>query len=143
MNKVLIDNWNSVVEHGDLVYVLGDFCFRSKDSADYYLSNLNGSKILISGNHDSKSTLRAVGWKEVYKTILETIINDKYMVLCHYAMRTWNRSYHNSWHLFGHSHGKLGPMGKSFDIGVDSWNYFPVSFEKIVEKMATLESNYV
>jgi hypothetical protein len=27
-------------------------------------------------------------------------------VLCHYAMRVWNRSHHGAWHLYGHSQGE-------------------------------------
>ena len=31
------------------------------------------------------------------------------VVLCHYAMRVWDRSHYGSWHLYGHSHGNLPP----------------------------------
>ena len=41
MDKALIDNWNSVVKDGDLVYVLGDFGFvslsRIKEILDQHL----------------------------------------------------------------------------------------------------------
>jgi calcineurin-like phosphoesterase family protein len=43
--------------------------------------------------------------------------------------------HHGAWHLYGHSHGALPPYGKSFDVGVDCWNYKPVSFEQVQEKM--------
>jgi calcineurin-like phosphoesterase family protein len=52
-------------------------------------------------------------------------------------MRVWPRSHYNSWHLFGHSHGKLEPVGKSWDVGVDKNNFIPLSLtqiEKIMEK---------
>jgi len=140
MDQKLISNWNSVVQKGDIVYHLGDFMFWRKTDydADHYLSNLNGNKILITGNHDRESTINAKGWKEVHRTIHETKINDQFIVMCHYSMQTWNGSHHNSWHLFGHSHGKLPGIGKSFDVGVDSWNYTPISFEQVKEKMNSL-----
>jgi calcineurin-like phosphoesterase family protein len=39
--------------------------------------------------------------------------------------------------LYGHSHGKLPPIGKSWDIGVDNNDFSPISFkemEKIMEE---------
>jgi hypothetical protein len=37
------------------------------------------------------------------------------IVLCHYAMRVWNRSHHGAWHLYGHSRGNLpaAPIAQS------------------------------
>lgn len=51
MNKTIINNWNSIVNDEDIVYILGDFSFKGK-SADYYAKQLKGRKILIKGNHD-------------------------------------------------------------------------------------------
>jgi calcineurin-like phosphoesterase family protein len=56
-------------------------------------------------------------------------------------MRTWARSHYNSWQLYGHSHGKLEPIGKQWDIGVDNNNYYPVSFDQITEIMKTRPDN--
>jgi len=140
MDQKLIYNWNSVVNADDIVYVLGDFMvwYKAEHDPDYFLSNLNGSKILITGNHDKEKVINAKGWKEVHKTIYEAEINGQYIVMCHYAMRVWNGSHKGAWHLFGHSHGKLNEFGKSFDIGVDSWNYTPISFDQVKEKMNSL-----
>jgi len=32
----------------------------------------------------------------------------------------------------------MPPYGKSFDVGVDVWNFTPVSFYEVQEKMKTL-----
>jgi len=64
---------------------------------------------------------------------------DKQLIaLCHYAMRVWRNSFHASWHLYGHSHGMLPeiPHSLSFDVGVDCWDFYPVSIEEIKAKMA-------
>ena len=29
------------------------------------------------------------------------------IVLCHYAMRVWQKSHYGAWMLYGHSHGTL------------------------------------
>jgi calcineurin-like phosphoesterase family protein len=50
MDKVLIHNWNSVVGPKDKVYHLGDVFINRK--AQYILNALNGTKVLIKGNHD-------------------------------------------------------------------------------------------
>lgn len=49
--------------------------------------------------------------------------NSRYITLCHYSMRSWNKSHYASWCLFGHHHGSLEPYGLSFDVGVDCWNF--------------------
>jgi hypothetical protein len=43
------------------------------------------------------------------------------------TMRVWNRSHHGSWHLYGHSHGRLPepPTLLSMDVGVDTHDFRP------------------
>ena len=60
------------------------------------------------------------------------------IVLCHYSMQVWDRSNHGSWHLFGHSHGKLKGIGLSFDVGVDCTEFTPLSLESVDSKMSAL-----
>lgn len=140
MDRTIIKNWNSVVGRKDRVYVLGDFCHWKGLKADHYLKKLNGSKVLIKGNHDKKDTLQAKGWEAVhtrynYSQAGETIILD------HYALRSWDRSFHGSWHLYGHTHGRLIGARRSFDIGMDAWNFFPIPFSKIRDIMKTLDND--
>jgi hypothetical protein len=74
----LVDLWNSAVGRGDLIYCLGDFAFswgaKSKDYIHSLVSRLNGTKILITGNHDQsfktaagapvgRLIAEATGWK--------------------------------------------------------------------------------
>jgi len=131
MNKTLIDNWNSRVSKKDTVYFLGDFCFGKPEQ---YIAELNGNIIFIKGSHDSKI-------KAPYIIPLRIILDgdDKLIVLCHYAMRSWEKSHYGSWHLFGHHHGNLPPYGLSFDVGVDCWDYYPISLDEVADKMKTLK----
>ncbi len=53
MNETMISNWNKVVQPGDIVYHLGDFCFGRKGyEFDIYFNRLNGLIVFIKGNHD-------------------------------------------------------------------------------------------
>ena len=49
------------------------------------------------------------------------------LVLRHYAFRTWNGMHKKALNLHGHSHGKLAPMPRQFDVGVDAWDMRPVT----------------
>lgn len=48
----LIARWNGVVAPGDTVHVLGDYALGDLDRGLSHLARLNGTKHLISGNHD-------------------------------------------------------------------------------------------
>lgn len=53
MHEVLINNFNSTVRMYDICYFLGDVGFGG-DITKQVIRELNGSKILIMGNHDKK-----------------------------------------------------------------------------------------
>lgn len=52
MNRILISNWNSVVDQQDVVYHLGDFSLSFR-AVELFTRELNGTKFLVPGNHDS------------------------------------------------------------------------------------------
>jgi len=135
MNEILILNHNSVVSPSDTVVHVGDFTLKKKEHAHRILSKLNGNHIFIMGSHDrwlSKST----NYLKQFK------VKGRHIIACHYAMRVWPRSHYNSWLVYGHSHGNLPPQGKSWDVGVDNNNYFPVSFDELVNIMNDREDNF-
>lgn len=51
MNEAMVNNWNSVVKPEDTVYNLGDFSLAFRP-VEIYPHRLNGTKILVPGNHD-------------------------------------------------------------------------------------------
>jgi calcineurin-like phosphoesterase family protein len=144
MTEGLIVKHNARVDKGDLVYHLGDMFWRTFPMAKAHevMDRLNGQHYYIRGNHeelmDKHQSLRD---RFVWMKNLETIHppgTPKHpgIVLCHYAMRVWNRSHTGRYHLYGHSHGEL-PENESlsFDVGVDSHNYYPVSLEEVEARM--------
>jgi calcineurin-like phosphoesterase family protein len=143
MDEAMIANWNGVVNHNDEVHVIGDFAHCC--SMEYALSvikRLKGIKHLVLGNHDDElgaemNNVRPGTWKTVKERSVIYIQNQK-IILDHYAGRTWWHSYQGSAQLFGHTHGDLPPFGKSFDCGVDCWNYTPLTEAQIMTKLDSL-----
>jgi len=144
MNESLIDNWNAVVKPEHIVYILGDFAFAKQDVIKKFAIRLNGTKHLVMGNHDKliRNNQDAFINKNKGDNFFSSIqeykeinINGQHICLFHFAMRSWHRSHHGSYALFGHSHGSLEPLGKSVDVGVDAKfitdEYRPVSFEEV------------
>jgi len=138
MDEVLIKNWNNVVDSKDTVYHLGDFSFRDPNA---YVNRLKGKIVLIRGGHDFKFKNELRCFNDVFD--LKTIkIKDKTIVLCHYCLRVWDKSHYNSWHLFGHSHGKLESIGKSHDVSVNNIDFKPISFENLEKTMQDKPDNF-
>lgn len=136
MNSTLIINFNSVVGKNDLTIHAGDFCWYNKQEDVIKLtSQLNGNHIFLKGSHDHWLPNSA-------KYMWRKMIEGHLVVVCHYAMRVWERSHYNSWQLFGHSHGMLTPEGKQMDIGVDTNNFYPYSFEQIKKIMESKPDNF-
>lgn len=144
MNEGLIKNWNAVVKQTDTVWHLGDVTFTNYPDFRKILKRLNGFKNIILGNHD-KTIMnnwndlidsKAIQSIQYYK---ELKAEGQFIVLLHYGLRVWNKSHHNSWHLYGHSHGSLPPHGKSVDMGVDckeiTSEYRPISFNEVKKYM--------
>lgn len=142
MDEALINNWNRVVPSNGTVYHLGDFAFAKIDQIVRILNRLNGTKVMILGNHDKeiinnkKRIFEDVPSVKMIVPAFELRHNNQKVYLHHYACRVWNSSHHGSLHAFGHSHGSLPPHGKSVDVGVDSpWitgkpEYRPFAFEE-------------
>lgn len=160
MNEALIQRWNERVKDGDRVYHLGDFCM-SRDPRRWhnFIWQLNGKIHLIRGNHDNEKTLRKVEqqfetmqklvWIRDYAFIKVQDSNAKGgsrgVALFHYAMRIWNKSHYGSFHLYGHSHGNLpeDPVARSMDIGVDTNDFYPYSYEEVKKKLLSKAGHIV
>ncbi len=140
MDGVIISNINKVVMPDDTLRIVGDFSMSSNfDVILKYRQRINCEDIiLIKGNHDY---LRDSQYRQIFNQVLEyeeLSHNTTKVVLSHYAMRVWNKSHRGAWHLYGHSHGALPDNGdKSFDVGVDCWNYKPLSMKEIEKEMST------
>jgi len=141
MNEELILRHNKVVKKEDTTIIAGDFCMTSDIQEVYKIvQKLNGKIIILKGSHDR--WMKKKHFRRHYHEIWEKTIEGIKIVVCHYAMRTWAASHYNSYHLYGHSHGNLPSQGKSMDIGVDTNNFYPYSFNEIIEIMKNKPDNF-
>lgn len=142
MDAELIRRHNAVVGPEDTVIHAGDFTLAGPQFARRILEQLQGRHVFVRGSHDKwlRKAQSPVLFDPVHE-ILELVIEGQPVVVCHYAMRVWPKSHYGSWQLFGHSHGRLPPLGKQLDVGVDCHDFAPVSWHKVVEIMKTREDN--
>lgn len=133
-DEVLIQNWNKVVKGKDTVYHLGDFGFNNTDKFCNIINKLHGNIYLIRGNHDKQEVIEHKRFK-IVKDVHRFKRDKQEFFLSHYAHRTWPKMNYGAIHLFGHSHGNMPDFGRSTDVGVDRWNYTPVSIDQILDKM--------
>jgi len=144
MNKRLIANWNARVKKDDIVFHLGDFCFRYKDkTAAYYEKLLNGKIIHVQGSHDLNNTCR---------TPIEDIIityGGRRFLLSHepfptLAIRTILFA---DWNLCGHVHkawlfDTVSSSLPAINVGVDCWEYYPINITEINKLIAEINAKY-
>jgi calcineurin-like phosphoesterase family protein len=132
-DAALIQTWNAVVGDDDDVWHLGDFMSAQGGDCDELLVRLHGRKHLIIGNNDPETTTSASSWTSV-QHYRELAVDGLHLILCHYAFRTWNKMGKKSINLHGHSHGKLKPLPRQFDVGVDAQGLRPVTLDQIISK---------
>jgi calcineurin-like phosphoesterase family protein len=124
MNESIIAVINATVEVWDTLYILGDIALGSVKIAAEYLEQIKCEIKIVPGNHDSGKALKRYAELtnvEVLPPLYETKVGDTNVVMCHFPMVSWNRSHYGAWHLFGHTHGSYVGLGKSLDVGWDSF----------------------
>lgn len=129
MDAVMVENWNATVGPADEVWHLGDFARRAADVPEL-LARLNGRKHLVLGNNDPAEVAKLAGWASV-GAYAELVEDGTALVLCHYPFRSWNGQHKRAVNLHGHSHGRLKPLPRQFDVGVDAWGFRPVTLAEI------------
>jgi calcineurin-like phosphoesterase family protein len=130
MDAALIEAWSGSVGAEDEVWHLGDFARRT-DDVPALLARLPGRKHLVRGNNDPPGTAAAEGWASV-QDYAELDVDGRKLVLCHYPFRSWNGQHKGALNLHGHSHGRLKPMPRQVDVGVDVWRWRPVTLAELL-----------
>ncbi|OCW56254.1 hypothetical protein [Hoeflea olei] len=144
MDAAIVRRINDRVERDDILYVIGDFALSGDvEYIRHLFHEMHGRKILVLGNHDLDNkgrvskTVRGLPWDQPPVHALETTDEGCRIYLHHYACRTWPAAHHGGYHLFGHSHGDLAPLGRSRDVGIDcaDTHFAPLTFSEIKESL--------
>lgn len=166
MNEMMIKNWNDVVQPDDTVYCLGDFSLAIR-AVEVITPRLNGIKYLVPGNHDwCHSYHRKSRKEERRKQFIQRYTDLGWIVLpeqttleidgvgtvnmCHHPYylthpsddkyEKWRPTDDGNWLLCGHVHEKWKVVDKMINVGVDQWNFTPVSIEEIKKVIAEHEN---
>ena len=127
MDETMVDNWNKTVSNKDKVYHLGDVLFSNR-VLQTIMPRLNGTKILIKGNHDN---LKLSQYQQFFKDIRSYHILDKF-VLSHIPIHP-DSLYRWKANLHGHLHNNILDDERYMNLSVERINYTPKDFEEIRE----------
>jgi len=157
MNRALVEGWNETVDDGDEVWVLGDFALGKIADTLPIVAELTGRKILLAGNHDrcwagrrdaTTWTERYIeaGFAEVRQGTVQLRIGARSVRACHFPYQgdshdndrfSEHRPTDNGdWLLHGHVHDRWRQRGRMINVGVDAWDFRPVS-EAVVSDLVS------
>lgn len=143
MNEALVENIRKVVTPKDDLWIVGDLAMTRGDEGRALVTRLfkriPGRKHLITGNHD-KEWVRNLSWTSV-SPLHEVKDEGRRVTLCHYPLMTWPGSRHGALHLFGHVHDNWRGCRGAVNVGVDLWDYRPVTLDEIRRRSAELPLN--
>jgi calcineurin-like phosphoesterase family protein len=142
MNERLVNGINNVVGQDDTLIMLGDVSFGGFENIGLFIDRIICKNIhLILGNHDHHIDNNRGDIQDKFLSVnhyLETNIEGKDFVLCHYPLQSWNGLNKGVIHLHGHVHlpeDKKFGKGKKMDVGVDGNGMDPYSINDIIKIM--------
>lgn len=126
MNETMITNWNKVVSPTDKVYHLGDVAMSNFTKLKEIFDRLNGTKVLIKGNHDN---LKLSQYIQLFKDVRSYHQLDKF-ILSHIPLHP-DTLYRWKANIHGHTHQRNYQDKRYFNVSVENINYTPMDFELI------------
>lgn len=161
MNLQIIERWNKTVTDEDWVYVLGDVALGKIKETLPLVGLLNGHKLLVPGNHDrcwlghkkvgdaQMHQYLDAGFEEIHHTA-STFVNGRTVQMCHfpyegdsgetdrYLDHRPKRQHGTDFLLHGHVHDAWKVNGRQINVGMDVWDFTPVSHEQISDIMKNI-----
>ena len=134
MNETMVDNWNKVVRPSDKIYHMGDMGYVNATQFDSFMSRLNGTKVLIRGNHDDHLKLNQLA--KHFKDVRAMHILDK-MLLTHIpihpsSLGRWRINIHGHLHANIVRHADTNAEDLRYlNVCVEHTNYTPIDFESV------------
>ena len=143
MDDGMIQCWNSVVRQDDRVFVVGDMFLCDEDAAKDIMSRLNGYKILIAGNHDSReSKMLRIGFNEYHRELTYCLGDMGTALMKHYPQPdkvTTEGGY--DYLIHGHIHVPPHRDGLKINVAADLIDFTPVSRDYVLDSLRGSASN--
>lgn len=144
-DEAIIKNWNELVTPEDTVYILGDLMLGDNNHGIECLNRLNGSFIVIRGNHDTDTRIQLYQSIDKIKEIYDAhyLKYGKYhFYLSHYPTMTGNFNdsglKHMTLNLSGHTHSKnkfYEDRPYMYNVALDANDNKPVLIDNIITSM--------
>ncbi|MCU1392315.1 MAG: metallophosphoesterase [Ilumatobacteraceae bacterium] len=156
MNAGLVERWNEKVAPTDEVWVLGDFALGTITDTLPLAHRLHGTKVLVAGNHDRcwagwgerarpwVETYLEAGFDEVLQGSVPVTVGPYVALACHLPYEgdshdddrfvSQRPTDDGTMLLHGHVHDRWRVNGHQVNVGVDAWDYRPVSDDQVIEE---------
>jgi len=128
MNSTMVELWNATVTDEDTVFFLGDFSLTGAKHLRVSEDELNGKIVRVKGSHDGS------------RAVIQSMVVNYYGMKIGMVHKPQDQLEGMDLNLHGHVHGawKHRWVGKSLEhvqvnVGVDVWEYRPVSLESVVK----------
>jgi calcineurin-like phosphoesterase family protein len=163
MNATLIDRYNAMIKPDQICLWVGDAFFMPFGAAAEVMKRLNGQKVLIRGNHDRSTRSIRLGFMAVFNELTFQLA-ERSIRVNHYPYWKNSDQFRKTLEssplalarfdkmikrrpkkikgeilIHGHVHGKKRVRENMINVGVDAWEYAPVSIkeiEKLIEGMS-------
>lgn len=151
MHEAFILRYNQVVKPFHTVCWAGDTFFSNLESAREILSRMNGRKLLVRGNHDGSNT-RCAKLFDFVTDRLHLRIAGRHCVVSHYPYA--GTEHHGMVDdrfqdlrvprvkgqalIHGHSHSKVRRHQTQIHVGVDAWDYRPVTMAQVEKEVGKI-----
>ena len=129
MHSHMIKTFNYWVPKHGITYFLGDMGFGSNNLLGEIIGQLNGTKVLIRGNHDVFKTADFIKYfDEIYGVKVGTdIYRDWDFIMSHIPIHIESRSRWKA-NIHGHLHGNSYPEDFYMNVCVEHIDFTPKHF---------------
>ena len=139
MDAAMLARLTERVGPEDDLWIIGDFAMP--ELAERIFRAVPGRKHLVRGNHDPDELL-ALDWTSIHD-LVEVQDGELRFVLCHYPLMTWNGVRDGAINLFGHVHTNWQGADNQVNVGVDCWDFAPVTRGDALRRAVGLPENQV
>lgn len=136
MTEELISNWNETVAPDDLIIHLGDIAFGGVEKFHEVMKVLNGKKVLVMGNHDTRSISEYMMYFDDVRSML--VIPKGVAILTHIPvhpdqLRRFGKNIHGHLHTERVKNADGSIDERYINVCVEQTNYRPIRLDEVLQ----------